>query len=540
MRAGARRAASGRRRPIHAAWAATVLAALATPPAAAAAQDAEHPGKPVYDKWCAGCHGVDGTGNGVAAGRMLPRPRDFTQALYQIRTTGSGQIPTDADILHVIDVGMPGTAMPGWERQLTSRQRQDLVGYLKTFSRFFETEGTPEPLDFGRAPGASEERVAEGRELYERLECWKCHGQSGRGNGSSAPTQEDDNGDPIRPADLSENWYFNGGGTVEDIYRRFRTGMDGTPMPSFSDIIDAGVATEDELWSLAHYVRSLSPEETPEPAEVVRAVRMEDGLPAAVDDSAWADVPRFYVPLVGQIIQEPRWFSPTVDGVFVQAAHDGEEVAVRLSWHDPSRSPAPVWSDWQRRVAAFMEPREGEEASTGALPDRLIMQFPATMPEERDLPFFLGGDARSPVYLWGWTSDEGAGEATGRGFTQMEALQGGALEGEAVFQDGEWRLLLRRPLEVEGESRIQMEEGAAIPFALFAWDGNNAETGKRGSVSSWYYLWLDQPVAATVYTLPVIAAVITALLLLLAVSRARKGERAHVAHPEAQTIPEGA
>ena len=32
-------------------------------------------------------------------------------------------------------------------------------------------------------------------------------------------------------------------------------------MPTFSDIVDAGVITDDDLWSLAHYVRSLSPED---------------------------------------------------------------------------------------------------------------------------------------------------------------------------------------------------------------------------------------------------------------------------------------
>ena len=39
-------------------------------------------GKVTYDRWCAGCHGVDGDGTGVAAEYMLPRPRDFTRALY--------------------------------------------------------------------------------------------------------------------------------------------------------------------------------------------------------------------------------------------------------------------------------------------------------------------------------------------------------------------------------------------------------------------------------------------------------------------------
>ena len=41
------------------------------------AQDLEN-GKILYDKWCSGCHGMTGAGDGDAAHYMLPRPRDFT------------------------------------------------------------------------------------------------------------------------------------------------------------------------------------------------------------------------------------------------------------------------------------------------------------------------------------------------------------------------------------------------------------------------------------------------------------------------------
>src|ERR1043166_9220595 len=66
-------------------------------------------GKQVYTKWCAGCHGDNGAGDGQGARHMIPPPRDFTgNVLYQIRSTPSGQLPTDADILRSIDEGLPG------------------------------------------------------------------------------------------------------------------------------------------------------------------------------------------------------------------------------------------------------------------------------------------------------------------------------------------------------------------------------------------------------------------------------------------------
>src|SRR2546427_11744859 len=75
-------------------------------------------GKNVYVKWCAGCHGETGAGDGPAASTMLPRPRNFTGAVYKVRTTGSGQLPTDADLMRAIDDGLPGSAMRSEERRV--------------------------------------------------------------------------------------------------------------------------------------------------------------------------------------------------------------------------------------------------------------------------------------------------------------------------------------------------------------------------------------------------------------------------------------
>ena len=62
----------------------------------------------------------------------------------------------------------------------------------------------------------------------------------------------------------------------------------------------------------------------------------------------------------------------------------------------------------------------------------------------------------------------------------------------------------------------------ASPIAFYAWDGSNGESGTRGAVGSWYYLHLEQPVAAGVYIAPVIVAALTALLGIVVVLRAQK------------------
>ena len=493
------------------------------------AQDGDDLGQITYDRWCAGCHGVDGTGNGPASGYMLPRPRDFTEALYQIRTTASGELPTDEDIRAIIDRGMPGTTMPGWEDLLSNDEIEALVEYLKSFSRFFTPDAVPQPFDFGGAPRVNADVLAEGEGLFREVaDCAACHGDGGRGDGESSPTQVDDGDFPIRVADLTENWLFNGGGEVEDIYRRLLTGLDGTPMPSLADVVTAGVLTYEQVWAVAHYVRSLAPDDAPGITEVVRGVLFEDvPLPSSVDDEAWDDIEAAYLPLVGQIIVMPRWFDPRVDGVWVQAAHDGESVAVRVTWSDPNSSPDPLWADWKSSVISLMQPKEGDPQDEGPTPDQLVVQFPMEMPEGMERPFFLKGDNRRPVYLWQWQSDRVdalEGEARGVG-TEAFQSEGQNLTVDASHADGQWQVMFTRPLVTDNEGDLDFVTGEAIPMALFAWDGDNGESGTRGAVSSWYFMFLEDATPATVYVAPALAMMLTAAFGFLVVARAQKRER---------------
>src|SRR5699024_9697350 len=115
----------------------------------------------------------------------------------------------------------------------------------------------------------------------------------------------------------------------------------------------------DDLWSLAHYVRSLSPERAPEVREVITAALLEEGdLPSTTDDARWNEVDAFFVPLAGQIVQKPRWFAPRIPNVWVRALHDGTEVALLVSWTDPSKSPDGDWSEFAQLVVNTMEPKD--------------------------------------------------------------------------------------------------------------------------------------------------------------------------------------
>lgn len=502
-------------------------------PRSLAAQDTAR-GKVVYDKWCAQCHGDTGAGDGPAARYMLPRPRDFTAALYQFRTTPSGQLPTDEDLRRVIDAGVPGTAMPGWQDRLSAADRREVLAYIKTFSAFFaDSTQRPQPLDFGGAPGGGAEALRLGRQFYDSIGCAKCHGAAGRGDGSSAPTLDDDMGMPIVPADLTQAWRFNGGSSVEEIYRRLRTGLDGTPMPSFSDLIEQKFLTDQELWHLARYVRSLSPDEPPRVRDVIRARQIAGAVPASPDDSAWAGVDRYYFPLVGQIIRKARWFAPAVDGIWVQALHNGERVALRLSWNDRSHSPDSAWLEYAGKVLGALAgddsvpPSPARSPAVEPWPDRVAVQFPQRIPEGMERPYFLMGSGSAPVVQWRWASrapSSGAVAGLARGLERFDPLPGASasIGAQSVYDNGAWRVVLTRALATADTTNdLQFRTGRAIPLALFAWDGSSGEHGSRLAVSAWYFLALDRATPARVFVAPVVAMALTLGLGLWVVRRAQ-------------------
>ena len=476
-------------------------------------------GKAVYNKWCSGCHGDTGAGDGSGAKTMLPHPRDFTKAVYKIRTTASGEIPTDDDLRHIVEVGMPGTGMPEWKSRLSAGEIGAVVQYIKTFSPNSFKGAAAKPIAIGKAPGG--DGATEGKAVFQKLECYKCHGVAGRADGKSAPTLKDDYGNPIRPADLTENWKFRGGNSVTDIYTRLRTGLDGTPMPSFQDAVDNKLITDEQLWRVAQYVHSLSPEKAPEAREVVRAA-LAQTLPKTPEDGAWGNVERFWIPLVGQIIAKPRWFAPTVDGVWVQALHDGRSLALRVSWDDPSKSPDPIWDEWLGRMSKTLTDVDGPLATQQA-PDRLVVQWAQNPSDESRRPYFLGGDSKSPVYAWRWSSEPKVEEGSEAGLGKFTALPNGSVTQSARYVDGQWQVVFTRPLTSSDTTKVpRLTAGHAIPLAFYAADGSSGEDEVRGAVSTWYAVYLDVPTPTRVFVAPIAMIALSAGLGMLLVTRAQR------------------
>jgi DMSO reductase family type II enzyme heme b subunit len=454
-------------------------------------------GRATYEKKCILCHGEKGDGNGPAASLLDPRPRDFTKAKYKIRTTPSGQAPADADLMQVISEGMPGTSMPAW-KGLSEKDRRELVAYLKTFAGESFREA-PKVAELPKEVTSSKESLARGKEMFEAIECNKCHGNAGRADGPSAPELKDDWGHPVRPANLTKPWNFRGGGSTRDIAARLTTGLMGTPMPSFIDSVEK----PEDIWHVANYVKSLGPDKpgfaTILPVQVVKGEIPDD--PAA---PFWAAQPAANFPLAGQVVVDPRDFNPSIDMITVRAAYSDAEIAFHLTWDDPTLSKP--------------------DPKANVFADAVALQFPTKPGEGNERPWVLMGDGANPVTLLRWSSDRGVGEATATGPGKITPKTGEAVKarGKAMFSDGQYRLVIKLPRAGNDPNALQFPVGRFLSVAFMAWDGGAGETGTKMSFSSWYYLRLDEPGSNRPYIIPPLVVLVTAALELLLVRGARR------------------
>jgi hypothetical protein len=264
--------------------------------------------------------------------------------------------------------------------------------------------------------------------------------------------------------------------------------------------------------------------------EVVIADLLEDEpLPDNVEHPVWQRTERFWVPLVGQVVLKPRWFNPRVDGVWVQAVHDGTQLAMLISWTDPSESPDPVWAPFAQQVIETMGPGDEGAATAPGAPDQLVVQFPQTLVAGLERPYFLQGDTRRPAYTWTWQSGvEGAIESVARGMGTAAPQPGGEqhLLAAAQHLDGQWKVIILRALDTGGAEDLAFPLGQPIPMAFQAWDGDNGESGNQGAVGTWYFLFLEQPTPVAVFVAPPLALALTLALGLLIVRQARRSNGA--------------
>ena len=473
-------------------------------------------GKKMYLNFCAHCHGVDGDGKGSASRYFHPKPRDFTGGKYKLRSTDSGELPTDEDIIQVIKKGMPYTGMPAFS-DFSEEEYQNLTYYLKSFNEdFTDQDFIVDPLNFPKAPPYSEESALKGKELYIANECNGCHGDYGRSDGVSAPTLEDDFGEVkyhLRPADLTKRWTFRRGATREDMYRAFTTGLNGTPMPSYKESI-----TPEDRWQLVNYIYSLSERDEPKYSTTIIAEYIEEEINLSQSESLFENSEVALFPVVGQVIEPGREFFPSAKAIEVRAVYNQEAIAFKLSWNDMK---AEVEGSNAPDVAVekfYLDETEGRdkvlvvEDRPTKYSDAVALQFPSSLPDGFKKPYFLYGDDKNTVDITflDLADENEVKRYTGFGYDRLSAVENDDVSAFSNYDNGEWSVIFKRNRNLEAEEGLSFVEETFIPLSFYVWDGFNNERGIDSGISSWYSLYLKSSEKES----PVIPMIIYGLLTL--------------------------
>lgn len=148
-----------------------------------------------------------------------------------------------------------GVTQLGYRSQESANNYRELVDILKQMDR--NVEINKEQLDqltqIKATPLQSQLSAERGKAIFHEMQCIACHGVNGKGH-EQKTNMKDEQGLPIMAADLTQPSSFGNGNTRNDIFRTIMTGLNGTPMPSFSDLF---IGEEDRAWDLVEYVHSL-------------------------------------------------------------------------------------------------------------------------------------------------------------------------------------------------------------------------------------------------------------------------------------------
>ncbi|MGH7217050.1 MAG: c-type cytochrome [Nitrospiraceae bacterium] len=546
--------------------------ALAPEPSA----DMIEAGKRVYFTKCVWCHGVEGSGDGPGADRLWPRPRNFNQGTFKIRHTASGELPLfDAkkpvpgqnDLFETVTHGLPGSAMPPWEGILTEEQRLQVLSFVTTQlvkdRKFTDVKSESQTvLQMGelKAIPANEESLKKGAELVIEKKCVECHGADGRGDGN-AFNLKDDWGFSIQPANWHKCWNFRGSRqdpyNVNNIFRTFSTGVNGTPMPSFADN-----TTVEERWHIANFVNSLCEREAdgtplsidpltdkPKVNFVLSSGVIEGEISADPENEMWTKRARRIIAMGGQITHKPRNFVNRIDDMWMKSVYNDTHIAFMFQWDDRTKSVAEGKLPWPPTSVNIdvkeQDPKTGEEGSIAmhqnnytVYNDAVAMQ---TAVKWKELPapikprYLFGSNEEYPVDIMKWEADGSFRAFKGTGWDKdFEERDSYAEASKLLFSEwknGRWTVIIQRPM---GNNKDQIydedtffEMGQYIPTVFFAWDGHNGDAGRKMAVSAFYYTFLEPPTPREAYIYPIVIAAGVVLLegwVLIRRSNKRKGK----------------
>ncbi len=483
-------------------------------------------GLDLHAQHCAACHGEQGGGNGSAAYLLSPKPRDFSNGTLLLTSTEIG-LPSDKDLLKTLRDGMPGSSMPPWEhlgdddldalvqaiRHLALEGKVAELTADEGLSREEALEIAHEIVDSGPEidipAKPADIDMALGKKIYVET-CAKCHDEDGRGR--LREDMVDEYGYPSFARDFTLG-IFKGGSDDEALVARLVRGLPGSPMPGAE-------YTPKELWSVVAYVQEMiDPEaqaKVQQRQQTLTAERAEGSLPSDPTDAGWNDVSETYLPVM------PLWWrNDRIEGVTVQAVHDGSKLAVRLRWDDATEddhaqsstsfgdgaalqfsdaADAPLFAMgakdvlvkvWYWRAMHQRTIKDGRTTLKDVHPNMPHTDEDAYPGIPREETFTTALSADNPVSeLKPATSVENL-HARGFGTLTTQGPDAQDIAGAANRQENTWQVVFVRDLAPGLPGDITFEPGSTVNLAFAVWDGTVGDRNGQKSVTIWHRLKLQ-------------------------------------------------
>lgn len=231
----------------------------------------------------------------------------------------------------------------------------------------------------------------------------------------------------------------------------------------------------------------------------------------------WQTVPPEVIPLLAQPMVPPRPKATTTPLLEVQSVHNRDWIAFRLKWKDTDKSVAGRLGEYSDAVAVqfpvldkavpplvFMggqgdpvhifhwraqyqrDREEGKPEMTQLYPNLHIDTYPMEYPDWGNLQV-AGAQSResfSPGQAVGNPQSyqkTGVDEILAEGFSTSAVVEAHDADGKGLWHNGEWVVVIARPLKREGGSVLTVGKNTFIGFAV--WQGGAGEVGARKSVT---------------------------------------------------------
>ena len=463
-------------------------------------------GRNIYLHMCVFCHGKDGNGGGTATDYLYPWPRDFRKGIFKFRSTPTDTLPRDEDLYRTIIKGVPGTSMPAWGDALSPQDTWALINLIKSFSPRFSKEPQGEKIKANNPPPSSPELVARGKELFVKNKCVVCHGKSLRGDGRLADSLFDAWKHAVFVHDITIPDYFKAGFEAKDIFRTLSSGIDGTPMASYSHL------PENDRWALVHYIRSNFTKEFKK-AEFetdVYSFRKDFELTTDVNSPIWDGVKTTNLVLRPLSARRNK-----IDIINFASVNNGEQLAIKLKWKDPTKNAfSELNQDFFRDGAAVQfalgnvtlhthghnEPffgmgNRGKPVNIwhwkSGLEETLEAEADQEYAGDLDMDALIfGGVMSNPVAKLNLTSENAVEELNAEGFgtVTVQPAENQNVEGYGEWKDGVWTVVFLRDMHKTGKWDVDLVRKDPALMAFAVWDGIKEDRNGRKVISVWQRL----------------------------------------------------